>query len=47
VHSTPHFGGTFSRFGLPGGLCLGELLGAALMFLSFIRATTPIRTSDQ
>ncbi|NIU61738.1 MAG: hypothetical protein GWN66_10420 [Pseudomonas stutzeri] len=39
----PAFGGTFSRFGLPGALYLGELLGAVLMFIGFIRATTPIQ----
>ena len=38
----PAFGGTFSRFGLPGALYLGELLGAVLMFVGFIRATTPM-----
>jgi hypothetical protein len=38
----PAFGGTFSRFGLPGALYLGELLGAVLMFIGFIRATTPM-----
>jgi hypothetical protein len=52
----PAFGGTFSRFGLPSALYLGELLGAVLMFVGFIRATTPmgnilpeaaIQTSDE
>jgi hypothetical protein len=38
----PAFGGTFSRFGLAGALYLGELLGAVLMFIGFIRATTPM-----
>jgi len=38
----PAFGGTFSRFGVPGALYLGELLGAVLMFIGFIRATTPM-----
>jgi len=38
----PAFGGTFSRFGVPGTLYLGELLGAVLMFIGFIRATTPM-----
>ena len=38
----PAFGGTFSRFGVPGALYLGELLGAVLMFAGFIRATTPM-----
>ena len=41
----PAFGGTFSRFGLPGALYLGELLGAVLMFIGFIRATTPMGKS--
>jgi len=39
----PAFGGTFSRFGLPGALYIGELLGAVLLFAGFIRATTPMR----
>jgi hypothetical protein len=38
----PAFGGTFSRFGLPNALYLGELLGTVLMFAGFIRATTPM-----
>jgi hypothetical protein len=38
----PAFGGAFSRFGVPGMLYLGELLGAVLMFVGFIRATTTI-----
>jgi hypothetical protein len=42
----PAFGGTFSRFGLPGALYLGELLGAVLMFAGFIRATTPMRSAQ-
>ena len=41
----PAFGGAFSRFGVPGMLYLGELLGAVLMFVGFIRATTPIESS--
>ncbi len=36
------FGGTFSRFGLAGVLYRAELLGAVLMFIGFIRATTPM-----
>jgi hypothetical protein len=39
----PAFGGTFSRFGLPSALYIGELLGALLLFAGFIRATTPLR----
>jgi hypothetical protein len=38
----PAFGGTFSRFGVPSALYIGELLGAVIMFIGFIRATTPI-----
>lgn len=38
----PAFGGAFSRFGIPGALYIGELLGAIVMFAGFIRATTPI-----
>lgn len=41
----PAFGGTFSRLGLASALYLGELLGAVLMFIGFIRATTPMRKS--
>ena len=42
----PAFGGTFSRFGIPGSLYLGELLGTVLMFVGFIRATTPTKESS-
>jgi len=38
----PAFGGAFSRLGIPGALYWGELLGAVLMFLGFLRATTPM-----
>jgi hypothetical protein len=38
----PAFGGAFSRFGIPGALYIGELLGATLIFLGFLRATTPM-----
>jgi hypothetical protein len=38
----PAFGGTFSRFGIGGALYISELLGAILMFIGFIRATTPM-----
>jgi 4-hydroxybenzoate polyprenyltransferase len=38
----PAFGGAFSRFGVPGALYIGELLGAVLIFLGFLRATTPM-----
>lgn len=37
----PAFGGTFSRFGIPAALYIGELLGAILMFWGFLRSTTP------
>ena len=39
----PAFGGTFSRFGIPGALYWSELLGAILMLIGFIRATTPMK----
>ena len=42
----PAFGGTFSRFGIGGALYLSELLGAVLMFLGFIRATTPMKSAE-
>ena len=42
----PAFGGTFSRFGLPNALYLGELLGTILMFAGFIRATTPMKNEQ-
>ncbi len=38
----PAFGGTFSRLGIPGALYMGELFGVILMFIGFIRATTPM-----
>lgn len=38
---SPAFGGAFSRFGIPNVLYIGELLGAVLMFIGFVRATTP------
>jgi hypothetical protein len=38
----PAFGGTFSRFGVPSALYIGELLGTLIMFAGFIRATTPM-----
>lgn len=39
----PAFGGAFSRFGIPGALYIGELVGATLIFLGFLRATTPMK----
>jgi hypothetical protein len=38
----PAFGGTFSRMGVPAALYIGELLGAVIMFIGFLRATTPM-----
>jgi hypothetical protein len=38
----PAFGGTFSRFGIPGALYISELLGAVLLFIGFLRAITPM-----
>jgi hypothetical protein len=38
----PAFGGALSRFGIPGALYLTELLGAVILFLGFLRATTPM-----
>lgn len=43
----PAFGGTFSRIGIPAALYLGELFGVILMFVGFIRATTPMGESMQ
>jgi hypothetical protein len=42
----PAFGGAFSRFGVPGTLYIGELLGAILMFIGFVRATTPMKETQ-
>ena len=41
----PAFGGTFSRFGVPGALYISELLGAILLFVGFLRAITPMGES--
>jgi len=38
----PAFGGVFSRMGVPAALYIGELIGAILMFVGFLRATTPM-----
>ena len=43
----PAFGGTFSRFGISGALYLSEFLGAVLLFLGFLRATTPMKESRE
>lgn len=42
----PAFGGTFSRFGIPGALYISELLGAILLFIGFLRATRPIKEEE-
>jgi hypothetical protein len=42
----PAFGGAFSRMGISGALYLSELFGAVLMFVGFLRATTPIKEKD-
>ena len=42
----PAFGGAFSRFGIAGALYIGELLGAVLLFLGFVRATTPMHKTE-
>ena len=41
----PAFGGTFSRFGIGGALYISELLGAILLFIGFIRSTTPMASA--
>jgi len=38
----PAFGGSFSRFGIPSALYLSEFFGVIVMFIGFIRATTPM-----
>ncbi len=43
----PAFGGAFSRFGIPGVLYIGELLGAILMFVGFLRATMPSESREK
>jgi len=42
----PAFGGTFSRMGFSGALYVTEFLGAILIFIGFVRATTPIDEND-
>jgi hypothetical protein len=39
----PAFGGSFSRFGIPGALYWSELLGTVFLFWGFLRATTPMK----
>lgn len=43
----PAFGGSFSRFGIPGALYISELLGAILMFIGFMRAVTPMKSVEE
>ena len=43
----PAFGGTFSRMGVPAALYLGELFGVIIMFIGFVRATTPMEEKMQ
>ncbi len=42
----PAFGGTFSRFGIPGALYISEFLGAILLFVGFLRAITPMKDAE-
>jgi len=42
----PAFGGTFSRMGFSGALYVTEFLGAILIFIGFVRATTPIEETE-
>jgi len=42
----PAFGGTFSRMGFSGALYITEFLGAILIFIGFVRATTPIDENE-
>lgn len=39
----PAFGGLFSRLGVPSALYLGELFGTILLFIGFLRSTTPMK----
>jgi len=43
----PAFGGSFSRLGISGALYITELLGAILLFVGFLQATTPVAPNDQ
>lgn len=38
----PAFGGAFSRYGIPGALYISEFLGAIILFIGFLRATSPM-----
>jgi hypothetical protein len=42
----PAFGGTFSRMGISGALYISEFLGAVIIFLGFLRAITPMESSE-
>lgn len=42
----PAFGGLFSRMQIPGALYIGELLGVILIFLGYLRATTPMKEAE-
>jgi len=42
----PAFGGIFSRMGFSGALYISEFLGAILIFVGFVRATTPIEETE-
>ncbi len=42
----PAFGGAFSRMGIPAALYIGELLGAILIFIGFLRATTVMKENQ-
>ena len=42
----PAFGGIFSRMGFSGVLYISEFLGAILIFVGFVRATTPIEETE-
>jgi len=39
----PAFGGFFSRLQIPGMLYIGEFLGILLLFMGFLRSTTPMK----
>ncbi len=43
----PAFGGSFSRIGIPGALYISELLGAILLFIGFLRSTTPMKSAEK
>lgn len=38
----PAFGGLFSRLQIPGALYIGEFIGIILIFLGYLRSTTPM-----